>query len=288
MQEDELAAVLAIASRDGSTLSPLIRPAWDGVRLENRTKSRRLLATGAHVSVLGAITGDELVRKVAATEVANGFLNRFLLVAVKRTKLLPQPTPIPGQTRGRVRRRVPRGDHVRPPRSRRVHVRRRGARELWDRAYTEELSIDRYGLAGVACSRAEPHTLRLALLYALLDRSPAIGLAHLEAALAVWRYCERSALVVFGDALGDPVADAIVDALRGASDGLTRNELRDLFSRHRSAAELDVALAKLKTLDRVVGTAEKTGGRPAIRYRLTGATIGAPLHDCDRKEAPAA
>ena len=87
------------------------------------------------------------------------------------------------------------------------------ARELWRHVYEQELSIERHGLAGVACSRAEAHTLRLSMLYALLDRSDVVGRVHLEAALAVWRYCEHSALLVFGDRLGDPIADAIDDAL---------------------------------------------------------------------------
>src|SRR5439155_3408861 len=54
--EDEFAQVLAVAGRDGSTLSPLMRSAWDGARLENRTKARKIVATDAHVSVLAAIT----------------------------------------------------------------------------------------------------------------------------------------------------------------------------------------------------------------------------------------
>jgi hypothetical protein len=267
VHEEELASVLAVAGRDGSTLSPLIRSAWDGVRLENRTKGRKLVATDAHVSVLGAITADELVRKVAATEVANGFLNRFLLVAVKRTKLLSEPKPIPGGIEN---------EYVEAFRKGLAFARREAsgqmelddeARGLWRQVYEAELSVDRYGLAGVACSRAEPHVLRLALLYALLDCSRTIGLAHLEAALAVWRYCERSALLVFGDRLGDPTADAILEAIRGADDGLTRTEIRDLFARHRSRAEIDAAVATLEGAGLIVGTPEQTGGRPAIRYR---------------------
>ncbi len=41
--------------------------------------------------------------------------------------------------------------------------------------------------------------MRLALLYALLDKSRLIQAPHLLAALAFWEYCERSVLHVFGD-----------------------------------------------------------------------------------------
>ena len=269
VHEDEFASVLAVAGRDGSTLSPLMRSAWDGARLENRTKARKLVATDAHVSVLAAITPDELVRRVVATEIANGFLNRFLLVAVRRTKHLSDPRPIPGNVEG---------EYVTAFRQALDFSRREGSgqmsrddetRELWRHVYEHELSIDRYGLAGVACSRAEAHTLRLSILYALLDRSETVNRVHLEAALAVWRYCERSAQLVFGDRLGDPIADTIDDALQDADDGLTRNEIRDLFSRNRTAAEIENALAVLLELGRVEVAQEETGGRPALRYRAT-------------------
>jgi hypothetical protein len=37
--------------------------------------------------------------------------------------------------------------------------------------------------------RAEAHVLRVAILYALLDRSNVIEAAHVKASLALWRYC---------------------------------------------------------------------------------------------------
>jgi hypothetical protein len=104
-------------------------------------------------------------------------------------------------------------------------VREPAAQTLWESAYTEELSVERFGLAGAVCARAEAHALRLSMLYALLDHSTVIHLEHLEAALALWRYCEASARLVFGDRLGDRVADTIVDALRGNPQGLTRREV---------------------------------------------------------------
>ena len=47
-------------------------------------------ATGAHVSLIGHITADELRRYLTATESANGFGNRHLWLCVDRSKLLPE------------------------------------------------------------------------------------------------------------------------------------------------------------------------------------------------------
>jgi hypothetical protein len=53
------------------------------------TKGRPERATGAHVSIVGDITPDELRRELDDTSAANGFANRFLLVCAKRSKALP-------------------------------------------------------------------------------------------------------------------------------------------------------------------------------------------------------
>jgi len=75
--EAEFASVLKMVARDGNTLSPVVRCAWDGKPLQALTKNSPARATGAHISIVGHITADELVRLLNATEAANGFLNRF-------------------------------------------------------------------------------------------------------------------------------------------------------------------------------------------------------------------
>jgi hypothetical protein len=98
------------------------------------------------------------------------------------------------------------------------------------------LTADRSGLVGAATARAEAHTVRLALTYALLDLSERICPEHLEAALAVWRYSAASAHWIFGDALGDPTADERWSAAKERPAGLTRTEVSELFSRNKNAA----------------------------------------------------
>jgi Protein of unknown function (DUF3987) len=263
--EDEFGHVLAVVSREGSTLSPLLRSAWDGTRLENRTKGQTLTATNAHVSVIAGITPEELLRRVPELAIGDGFLNRFLLVAVERWQMLPRPEPIDRQLEH---------EYAKAFANALTFARKNGtmdfdaeAGERWDKAYGEELSIRRDGLVGAVCSRAEAHTLRLSMLYALLDQSKLIGIKHLEAALGLWRYSEASARLVFGDRLGDPVADKMLEAIRTARNGCTRDEIYHLFSGHRSRAEIEHAVGRLVSTGRITVETEKTGGRPVTRYR---------------------
>ena len=74
--EGEFAQVLKVLAREGNTLSPIVRQAWDGDTLQTMVRNNPLRATDAHIGVIGHITKDELLRYLTATELANGFFNR--------------------------------------------------------------------------------------------------------------------------------------------------------------------------------------------------------------------
>jgi hypothetical protein len=178
------------------------------------------------------LTVHDLLRYLAATELANGFFNRFLVIAVQRSKLLPLGGHLSGRDLDHIRRQVV--DALR-------HARREGpvpfasgAREHWIDVYPE-LSAERVGMHGAATARAEAHTARLALIYALLDSSEHITDRHLAAALAIWTYAQASSAWIFGDSLGDPTADDIWTLAKDRRDGISRTEVRDLFSRNKKA-----------------------------------------------------
>ena len=109
--------------------------------------------------------------------------------------------------------------------------------------------------------------MRLALVYALLDSSRSIEAEHLSAGLAVWSYCEASARLIFGDALGDVTADEVLKELRAAPGGLTRTELSGRFGRNKSALEISRALTVLTQHGLVRSEKEDvTAGRPPERW----------------------
>jgi hypothetical protein len=269
VQEGEFAQLMSVAARDGSTMSSLLRAGWDGVPLENHTRKHGdLEAPDAHLSVLAGVTKVELVERVTATEIANGFLNRFLLVNVHRTKMLPEPQPIPPKLDDATAKWLHRAL---------LHARQFGpdlrrdskASERWYEAYETELSVERYGLAGAVCSRAEAHTLRLSMLYALLDCSKVIGVEHVEAALAMWRFCEQSAIDIFGEDSGDPDREKLLGALTEAgAQGMARQEISQLFQGHRSKQQLDVLLDRADEQLLIASKDEPTAGRPRKRYWL--------------------
>ncbi len=263
VMESEFASVLRQTQRDGNTLSATLRNAWDTGTLRSMTKNSPAQATGAHVSIVGHITRDELRRDLAETETANGFGNRFLWVCVRRSKELPFGGDIDS---------VDFAPLLSSLQDALTHAGQMGrlsldatAREVWGAVY-HDLSTGKPGLLGAMTSRSEAQTMRLALLYALLDKDTAIRAEHLTAALALWEYCEASARYIFGDSLGDRVADDILRALRERPEGMTRSDLRELFGRNQSSERVGQALALLVEHGHARAEKQATEGRPVERW----------------------
>jgi hypothetical protein len=263
--EPEFASVLKSTGRELSTLSPTLRSAWDGRPLALLTRTAPARATSAHISIIGHITNAELRRHTTTVELANGFLNRFLLLAVRRVRLLPEggdPDPLKGSGLARYLASVLK--HAKTAGQLKLDP---AARELWWQLYPQ-LTAPGDGLAGHLTARAEAHTIRLALIHALLDGQRQIQPQHLHAALALWDYAARSAAWALGQATGDPLAEQIHAALARSPDGLTRTQIRDLCQRNLPAERLEQALHTLaaagraqhqRTLTAELWTATKPG-----------------------------
>ena len=259
--------------REGNTLSAKIRDAWDHGILTPMTKRERIATTGAHISIIGHITQDELLRSLTVTERANGFANRFLFVLAKRSKYLPSGKGAPlgilepyfmrflrtveaARVRGEVRRDAE-------------------AEELWTTLYPR-LEEDIPGMTGAILARGAAQVLRLSLIYSLLDEQEytrsqqAIRVHHLLAGLAVWEYCKNSVFQIFGDAVGDTTADKLLRLIKAAPRSDT--DLYQALGKHaQDQNRKDLALDLLVRLNRVHSTTEPTGGRTA-RWWHAGAS----------------
>src|SRR5262249_54161317 len=239
----------------------LMRKAWDGGILSTMTRSSSLRATGAHISIVGHITVEELRARLTRTDTANGFANRFLFLLVKRARVLPF-----GGSVLEDRVIVDLGERLKKAVEAAAPIGRVGwttsAANDWKAVYPQ-LSKGQPGLLGAVTSRAEAQCVRLALIYALLDGAANIDRPHIRAALAVWEYAEVCAAHIFGVSLGDNVADDILRALQNTGrEGMSRTAIRDLFGRHQSADRVGAALALLASRSRAKMETRQSAGRP--------------------------
>jgi len=261
--EPEFARVLRAMQREGNILSSIIRQAWDSDRLKIMTKNP-IKASEAHISIIGHITIQELQRNLEETETANGFANRFLWIFTRRSKYLPEGGNLQESELNSLISKL--NTAVTYDRMTDELKRDEEARQKWIEIYPK-LSDGHTGLLGSVTSRAEAQVMRIASIYALLEREKVIRLEHLEAALALWQYSEDSAAYIFGNQTGNKTADAIYTALLGAEEGLTKTQIRDLFQRNQKIHETNSGLKVLLELGRIEFVKEPTDGRPREIYQ---------------------
>jgi hypothetical protein len=286
--ETEFGRLLHVMARR-ENLADTLNLAYDGKTLRLRTKgeSGRRTATNAHISVLGHVTPLVLFDRLSQTALASGFGNRFLFAQVERSKLLPRPTrPTEAEMDGlaaKLRAAVEWiGDFgfadVDPISA---HFYRFSARQprralpladaTWDRweHYYPGLATPAAGVVGEITARAPTHVIRAACVYALTDQSPTVRPEHLEAGLAVWRYCETSARSIFGGVTGDRDVDRLLRALASApKQTMALTDVYALFSRNLSARQIGAILDRLPPDLVAVQRDTKTGGRPREVYIL--------------------
>jgi hypothetical protein len=262
LHDAEFARILAVAGREGNTLSARLRDLWETGDAGNMTRRNPLKVRGAHVCLTADITPDEVSEKMPGLEIANGLLNRFLIVCSKRSKLLPFGGNLSNADVASAARKL-RGAIDQARTRKRIYMTPE-AQPLWAAWYCETSKAG--GLLAAATGRREAQALRLALIYALLDCHDAVGAMHLRAAFAFWEYCFASARHVFGSRLGDPAADRLLRALRDAHPGgLDGREQHALFARSLPTGKLEAIREDLER--RGLARRERrdpggTGGRP--------------------------
>jgi hypothetical protein len=285
--EPEFAKVLS--GRELASLSPVLREAWDGEALETLTRTSPLRASDARLSLIGHITAMELRHCSTTVSMANGFLNRFLFVACRRTQLLPKGGEKNPLAKTGLKDRLAQVlELARCAGELRLHP---DAEKHWTATYEEMSERSMEGVTGALTARAEAHTMRLALIYALLDGAISIKVEHLDAALAVWAYAARSAEWAFGNTTGVPLAERIHRILLDNPGDLSLTQLRDFLHRNVPAAQIKEALQVLKADGRAECRTRKNpnGGRPAEVWRAITpetATPPEPASTPERSDRP--
>ncbi|MCX6972269.1 MAG: DUF3987 domain-containing protein [Verrucomicrobia bacterium] len=266
--EGEFGSVLRVMQREGSTVSSMLRNAWDTGTLRNLANAHRnkkgesLRASDCHISIIGHITRAELSKLISENDSANGFANRILWVHSARTKLLPDGGSI---------KSVNFDTEIKMLKLATSHARTKGelawspeAKAYWRHIYGA-LTQDHPGRWGQVTSRGEAQVVRLSLLYALLDGGEQIGIEHLKAAESVWKYCSESARWAFMESRFSRHAQSILNALAQGPMSLTRISA-DVFKANVHRNEIEECIREIE--NEITITKQPTGGRDATVISL--------------------
>ena len=263
--ETEFGKVFRMMQRQGNTIADILKQAWDGGDLGTLTKKSPITSSNPHICIVGHITQAELEELLTPAVIWSGLGNRFLWCCVQRKGFQPDPQPMPGKSVAEIARRF-QNAFLSAKGIERIDWGCDEVKNAWRASY-EELSEGGIGTAGAMTGRGEAQVRRLAMVYALLDESASIGLIHLEAALAVWKYCEKSGEYLFGT--DDPNADAANRIMQHFEDlpnaELSRTKLGTLLGKDKTRK--DKAIRQLLGSGQIESFAEKTTGRPRTMYR---------------------
>jgi len=257
---EEYAGLMAARQREGSTLDPKMREAFDGGPLSNRRSNaadtKPVDANSYWVGALVGITPNELRARQEAGAMQSGSANRWLYLPVTRREVSPSN----GEPR------------FSPENAAALIKARRQALEEWKTrvsegptvirtlgAYDDHLRRTSSGLALDLTRRFSAIAYRIALIHALADRSREISRSHLDRAIGLTEYARSGIRWVFGDTVGSPDADLLarhlMDSGRLSKTAITREIIRDPIRRQAAIDEL--VRLKVARVARLNGT----GGR---------------------------
>jgi Protein of unknown function (DUF3987) len=269
--EPEWASVMARMKREGNSLSATLRAAWEGGNLSTLNVDARV-ARHSHIGLIGHITPKEFTAKVSASDMAGGTYNRFLPIAVAQSKFLADPGMVGADMMDELGASLA---------ARLRHAGRFGAIGFteagalaWRRLYVEFGSHtgDGDGALVEFISRAAPNCLRIAAIYAALDRTDRITPAHLTAAAALVRYSIESARAVLH---GNTDAELVAWIAQAGGEGRTKTDItKTAFggNARRSNRNVDQVLTALVDAGRLSVTKRPPAGgrgKPVTVYTAT-------------------
>ena len=141
------------------------------------------------------------------------------------------------------------------------------AKKQWCKFY-DSINTSNAGVVGSIIARSDAHVLRLTMLFTVLENSTLMEPRHLNAAIAFWQYCERSAMWAFGEKTGNKAADQIYWALQREPKGMTRAQINlEVFNNHASKSQMDFAFSTLVDARLVCFKFERDkGAKPTQRW----------------------
>lgn len=254
--EEEYATLLAARGRDGSTLDPKMRGAFDGGPLSNRKAGETKTVMGPYwLPALIGITPVELRHRLEPGALQSGSANRWLYIPVQRRDVIPtNAIPAFASEHKQALLDAHRASQRVPPL---LEVDPAVTRVLAE--YADFLPSVAFGVARDLTRRLGIIAFRVALVHALLERDIRVTPVHLNRALALTEYARRGIVWVFGDTIGNPDADLLFRHLQSAGRLRERTIARQII---RDPIRRQVAIDELLRLGRAQVLRIQTTGRP--------------------------
>jgi hypothetical protein len=272
--ESEWARVMEVCRREATTLSPVLREAWDGNALSVLTKVP-YYASWSHIALTAHITPEEFLEKLNKADMSGGLYNRFLPLYVKRRKLLSRP---PGLTSEELKLWSGKlAEAITKAKKLNQLTLSEDAEKYWDEEVYPELTnaAEENAIEAAFIQRAPAYCWRIAALLSALDGNAHTTRDDLDSAFALIRYSAASARYALSTAKRDPNLDKLQRAVDESATGLDGKAVSGLFSRHLSAEQLKELSDELCSDPAYQLTKVSTDGPPRKILRRVSALLQA-------------
>lgn len=266
---EEFGCTLLAAKSIHNPLAFCLSSAWDSTEINMITRSREQFYLEANVCLLGQVPLEELRNSMPEYTRLNKLVSKILWTCVKPTanqlNIADSPEEMDPVLKGRLCLQLAQAVKNRPkyislsPKS----------QALWRELKEQLLLQETTGIIGTMSEIADYHVLRLAAVYGLLDESLDVLPCHLEAAMAVWRYCKDSARLIFVENKIETIALRILNVLKTSTK--TQTQLHAAFGNNVVGKELDRSLAELESRGLIKSIRSGGGhckGRPTTAWSL--------------------
>lgn len=249
--------------RKDARLGGFLRYAWDGATFRHKTSKTDLAIKNPHVAVMGHVQPINWGTIAGSRDATGGTYNRYLPLWVEKSKSLSVFAPPPGEEdvideeASKLRSAASFARDVSE-----VKVKPDVAElfESYHRPLADSLTEGNDALAQMS-ERAMAYLIRIAAIYALMDRRDHIEIEDFDSALALVTYSVETVQYVLPEVGGESLASKIRRALVAAGeDGLKKSELWDIVGRRYSKLDLAQAIASLPQV--TIKRGPSTGGRP--------------------------
>lgn len=266
--EEEYAGLLASRQREGSTLDPKMRQAFDGGPISNRRSGETKTVVPPYwLPALIAITPDELRNRLEGGALRSGSANRWLYLAVVKRDVTPtNELPVLSSENRRDLVAARRATLDKP-----VLLTVDPAVTTTLAEYADFLSETSSGVSAELVRRLGVIAFRVALIHALVERSAVVSSLYLHRAIALTEYGRHGIPWIFGETIGSPDADLLLRNLVQA-ERLTKREITQQIIREpvRRQAAIDELIRYGRA--EVVTSYPEGGGRPRSMLVATAKT----------------
>jgi hypothetical protein len=264
--EEEYASLLASRGREGSTLDPKMRAAFDGGPLSNRKAGETKVVSPPYwLPALIAITPMELRHRLEPGALRSGSANRWLYLPVIRRESVPTNAEPAFTGDQRLALREARQKAI-DARGRVLGVAPGVVARLAE--YADFLPGASSGLAQDLSRRLSVIAFRVSLVHALAERAAGVTLGHLDRALALTEYSRRGIAWVFGETIGNRDAELLLRHLQQTKVLRTRAIAREIIRDPIRRMDAIDELGRLGYADVVTLESGTRGGRPGKELRL--------------------